>query len=140
MLFAETPLTVRYAETDRMGIVHHSVYAVWFEVGRTDFLRQLGYSYSQVEAAGINMPLTELTCRFCGSATYEDEITVRTFIKNLTVARMEFAYEVYKNGSDAPITYGTTMLAFTDKSMRAVNLKKKMPAIYDMMLKAACGD
>jgi acyl-CoA thioester hydrolase len=140
MYVCETPLTVRYVETDRMGIVHHSVYAVWFEVGRTDFLKKLGFSYSQVESAGINMPLTDLTCQFCGTATYEDEIIIRSFIRKVTVARIEFGYEVMKKGQETPITYGTTTLGFTDRTLKAVNFKKKMPEIYELMLNAAAGE
>ena len=139
-MFSETGLTVRYAETDRMGIVHHSVYAIWFEVGRSEFLQRLGSSYSEIEASGVNMPLTELTCRFCGSATYEDEIVVRTSITNLTCARMEFGYEVFKKGVASPITTGTTTLAFTDDSLKVINLKKKRPEMYDMMQKAFAGE
>ena len=63
-MVTESKITVRYAETDKMGIVHHSVYAVWFEVGRTDFIRQAGMPYSVMEQKGIMTPLSSLTCQF----------------------------------------------------------------------------
>jgi acyl-CoA thioester hydrolase len=67
-----------------MGIVHHSNYAVWFEAGRTDFLKQTGVSYSEVEARGVLLPLYEITCRFKSPARYEDEVAVVTRIKELS--------------------------------------------------------
>jgi len=73
MLTSETRLVVRYAETDQMGIVHHSNYPVWFEAGRTDFIKGIGLPYSKIEEKGILLPLIELKCCYRGAARYEDE-------------------------------------------------------------------
>jgi acyl-CoA thioester hydrolase len=139
MFTSETELTVRYAETDRMGIVHHSRYAVWFEVGRTEFLRQLGSSYRALEESGINMPLASLGCEFKGTCTYEDRIAIRTRIEALTVARVRFRYDVFKKGEDKPICVGMTELGFTDRTLRPINLKKIRPEIYELMERAFGG-
>ena len=79
--YVDIPLIVRYAETDRMGIVHHSNYPVWFEAGRTEYIKQNGISYSEIEKEGILLPLLELKCRFINSSTYEDRIVVRTSVR-----------------------------------------------------------
>ena len=136
MFVTETKLSVRYVETDKMGIVHHSNYAVWFEAARTDFTKRLGFSYARVESMGLNMPLTELGCKYFGSATYDDDITIVTRIKSLTVARVEFGYTVFKASSDQPINEGYTILAFTDANLKPINVKKKLPELYNLMSNA----
>ena len=77
----ESSITVRYAETDKMGIVHHSAYPIWFEIGRTDFIKQAGMPYSVMEEKGIMTPLTELNCKYYLPAYYEDELTVETRVR-----------------------------------------------------------
>lgn len=133
MLFSETRLTVRYAETDRMGIVHHSNYPVWFEAGRTDFIRKMGKSYTEIEDMGILLPLIELKCNFLGTARYEDEIIVRTSLKDISFSRIIFFYEVFKKGEQSAITTGETMHVWTNNSLKPLNIKKHMPEIYELM-------
>jgi len=84
LFISETEIIVRYAETDRMGIVHHSNYPIWFEAARTDFIKNLGMSYSKIEERGFMLPLIELTCRYKGAARYED----RLIVKNLYQANV----------------------------------------------------
>lgn len=134
----ETRLTVRYAETDQMGIVHHSNYAVWFEAGRTDFFKKNGIAYSEVEARGVMLPLYELTCRFIRPARYEDEIAVITSLKKLTRVRLLMSYEVVNVKTTALLATGETMHAFTDGSLRPLNAERAIPDIFALMKK--CGD
>jgi acyl-CoA thioester hydrolase len=124
MIVSETYITVRYAETDQMGVVHHSNYAVWFEAGRTDFIRKLGLPYSKIEESGAMLPLIELKCRFKGFARYEDEIIIRTNIQEYTGTRLLFHYEIFKAGSDKIITEGETTHCWADGKLKPVNLKK----------------
>ncbi len=134
MRFVDIPLTVRYAETDRMGIVHHSNYPVWFEVGRTEFIKQNGISYSEVEKEGILLPLLELNCKFIGSSTYEDKIVVRTSIKSYTKTRLIFYYEVFKeNDMKSPITIGETVHVWTNSDLKPINLQKRSQKLYDII-------
>jgi acyl-CoA thioester hydrolase len=119
-----------------MGIVHHSNYPVWFEAGRTDFIKKLGLPYSKIEESGFMLPLIELKCSFKGSAQYEDEITVRTSLKELTFTRVVFYYEVYKDSGTRLITTGETMHVWTDRELRPLNLKKKAPNLYELLCKA----
>jgi len=136
MFISETRFIVRYAETDQMGIVHHSNYPVWFEAGRTDFIKKMGMQYSRIEEEGFLLPLIELTCNFKGAARYEDEIVVKTRLEEITYTRVKFYYEVFVGESPKPITTGTTVHAWTNSLLKPVNIKKHAPHIYDL-LKAA---
>src|ERR1035438_3992445 len=79
----ETTLRVRYAETDQMSVVHHSNHLVWFEVGRVELLRQLGFSYLEMEQDGMNLPVVEVKCRYKHPARYDDELTIRTRLSQM---------------------------------------------------------
>ena len=136
MFLSETRITVRYAETDQMGIVHHSNYPVWFEAGRTDFIKKMGMPYSKIEEEGILLPLIELKCNFKGAARYEDEILIQTRIKEATYARITFYYEVFKDGEPAVITSGETAHAWTSKALKPLNIKKHAPEVYALITRA----
>jgi acyl-CoA thioester hydrolase len=136
MFISQTELTVRYAETDQMGIVHHSNYPVWFEAGRTDFIRKMGLPYSKIEENGAMLPLIELNCRFKGHARYEDEIIVKTNIVQHTGIRLAFHYEVYIKDNEDAITEGETIHVWTNCSLKPVNIKKFKPEINVLIEKA----
>ncbi|QNU65842.1 acyl-CoA thioesterase [Ruminiclostridium herbifermentans] len=134
MHYVDTPLTVRYAETDRMGIVHHSNYAVWFEAGRTEFINKFGISYSEIESKGILLPLIELNCKFISSSTYEDKVIVRTRIKSYSKTRLCFYYEVFKEQDmTKPITTGETVHVWTNSELKPINLQKHFPELYHII-------
>lgn len=125
-MVTESKITVRYAETDKMGIVHHSVYAVWFEVGRTDFIRQAGMPYSVMEQKGIMTPLSSLTCQFYLPAYYEDELIVKTSVSKITAARIIFSYKIKRQKDQALLATGSTSHGFVSaKTFRPVNGKKR---------------
>ncbi len=130
---SKTYLTVRYAETDQMGIVHHSNYPIWFEVGRTEFLKSLGTSYSGVEDSGVILPLVEINCQFKSPAKYEDNILIITGIKSLSRVRVCFSYEVLNASENKLLATGETMHAWTDKALKPVNAEKKIPELYSML-------
>ncbi len=136
MFTAETRLVVRYAETDKMGIVHHSNYPIWFEMGRTDYIRKMGISYSEIEEMGLFLPLIELKCQYKGAARYEDRIIVRTWIKEATGVRLVFSYEVVKEGESHPITIGETVHVWTNDRLKPVNIKKHASGIYEIISRA----
>lgn len=134
MFVSETGIHVRYAETDRMGIAHHSNYAVWFEEGRTDFLNKLGYSYGQIEDAGILLPLTDLHCSFKRPALYEQKIIVRTKIVRATCVRVQFQYDVLDADDRRLIATGYTDHAWTDGGLRPINITKRLPEVYLVLI------
>ncbi len=132
----ESRVTVRYAETDQMGIVHHSVYPVWYEVARTEFIRALGVSYKELEQMGAMLPVLEVHCKYILPARYEDELTIHTRIKAMGVAKIEFEYHVYLE--ETLIHVGTTLHGWVDsESFRPINLKKAFPGIYNLLANAA---
>src|SRR6266496_3048052 len=91
-----TTIRVRYAETDKMGVVYYANYLVWFEVARADLLRSLGWSYREMEIAGLSLPVIEAHCRYLRPARYDDEIEVRTEGRVLSPVRREFDYQVVR--------------------------------------------
>ncbi|ADQ46290.1 thioesterase superfamily protein [Caldicellulosiruptor kronotskyensis 2002] len=120
----EIELVVRYAETDRMGIVHHSNYFVWFEAARTELIKKVGICYSQIEnELGVYLPLISCSCDFKRACFYEDKITVSAKVNNLTPTRIKFYYQVKKDG--VLCATGFTEHAFVDKNFKPINLQKK---------------
>ncbi len=132
----ETRFTARYAETDQMGIIHHSNYAVWFEAGRTDFLKKAGVSNTDIEAKGILLPLYEMNCRFKAPVRYEDEIMVVTRLKKISRVRLCFSYRVLNVANHKLSATGETMHAWTDRVLRPVNAEKAVPDVYSILSKA----
>ncbi len=128
---SKTYLTVRYAETDMMGIVHHSRYYPWFEVARTDFIKKTGMRYSDMEKMGIMIPLTETGAKYIYGLKYEDEVVVTCRMSKLTVARCEFEYEVYRLPDKTLMTAGITKHGFVDKNFKPINLKKTHPELWE---------
>ncbi len=91
----ETTFRVRYAETDQMGMTHHSSYIPWFEVGRTEYMRERDFPYTRLERMGIGLPLIECYSRYLRTTRYDDLVTVRTTLRELSRTRLGFNYEVW---------------------------------------------
>jgi acyl-CoA thioester hydrolase len=134
MFVQETDITARYAETDQMGIIHHSYYSVWFETGRTDFFKNLGMRYSEVENKGVMLPLTEIKCSFIKPVRYEDVVLIKTWIVKSNCVRLVFNYEILKRAGMERVAMGETIHAWTDRSLNPINLKKVIPELYKMIL------
>jgi len=113
MNFHEFKVRVRYAETDQMGVVYHGNYAQYFEMGRVEWLRNLGLNYSELEKKGVMLPVVSLTLNYKKPARYDDLLTVRTiFIKQVSV-KIEFNYEIYNEDGEL-LTTGNSVLVFVD--------------------------
>ena len=136
---SHTSINVRYAETDQMGIVHHSVYAIWFEAARTDWIRQLGMRYSQLEQSGILLPLVDLSCHFIDAAQYEDVLDVTAQISRLTPARIQFSYTVTNTATGRLLCTGSTTHAWVGENFKVISLKKHNPQLY-ALLSASIGE
>ena len=122
----ETRLRVRYAETDRMGIVYHSNFAVWFEVGRVELLRQLGFDYKEMEQEEkCHLPVVELRVRYKAPAHYDDEIVVRTELKNVRSTLLHFGYEVFRDHDRTLLATGETMHIIVDDKFERRPLPEK---------------
>jgi acyl-CoA thioester hydrolase len=103
-----TRVRVRYAETDQMGLVYYANYLVWFEVGRTDWLRQSGWSYREMENDGISLPVIEAHCEYRQPARYDDEIEIVTSATLLTPVRLRFDYEIRRASGTSALALGYT--------------------------------
>lgn len=136
-MISKSIVNVRYVETDRMGIVHHSVYPIWYELARTDLSKLAGFPYSKMEEEGLMTPLIELSCKYFSPAYYDDELIITATVSKLTPARIVFYYEIFRNNQEKPINTGYTVHAIVNKDMKPVNTKKFFPKIYETMEKMA---
>ncbi|WP_299220696.1 thioesterase family protein [uncultured Aquimarina sp.] len=114
---SETLLKVRYSETDQMGIVHHGNYAQYLELARIDWLSRLGVSYKSMEENGVMLPVFKLDFKFKKSAFFDDELTVKTFLKKIPTVRIVFDYEIYNQNHDL-LTIASSTLVFVDATTR----------------------
>ena len=125
-----TRLRVRYAETDKMGVVYYANYFVWFEVARTDLLRALGWSYREMEHAGVSLPVIDARCEYKRPAKYDDEIDVRTTGRMLSPIRMQFDYEVVRAADGVVAAVGHTVHAALDQAGRPCRLPKRVAEVF----------
>ncbi|MBX6315786.1 MAG: acyl-CoA thioesterase [Isosphaeraceae bacterium] len=112
----ETQIRVRYIETDRMGFLHHANYISYFEVGRTELLRQRGISYRDIEDAGYYLVVIDIGCKFKKPARYDDLLTVRTTVERVTHVKIVHRYEIFRDG--LLLAEGHSTLACVDREGR----------------------
>jgi acyl-CoA thioester hydrolase len=123
----EVKIRVRYAETDQMGVVYHANHFVWFEVGRVELLRQLGFSYREMEQhEGCCIAVVEARCRYKEPVRYDDEVLIRTHLKNVRESLLQFEYELVRESDGMLLAEGETTHVVTDPQLR----KRRMPAKY----------
>jgi acyl-CoA thioester hydrolase len=123
----EIEFRVRYAETDRMGVVHHSRYAVYFEMGRTELLRACGAAYRDMEESGTFFVVVRLDTRFLAPARYDDELKLVTSTTRLTRARIEHDYKLYRKSDNRLLTEAHSVIACVDRTGQVI-------AIPDMFM------
>lgn len=133
MYVHKTKITVRYSETDQMGIVHHSRYYSWFEVARGEHLAHGGITYLDCEKAGIWIPVLETHCRYRSPARYLQELTILSHLSELTPVKGTYTYQVY--AEEQLLAEGFTKHVFTNDRMKPVNLKKANPMIWGVLEK-----
>lgn len=118
MIRSTTQVTVRYAETDMMGIVYHANYLPWFEIGRTQLLKEMGISYRKLEEEGYRLPVLQVAVKYLRPATYDDTITVVTVLKEKPLLRIHLEYEVYRG--DELLATGSSVHAFIGRDHQPV--------------------
>ena len=122
----ETRLRVRYAETDQMGVAYHSNHFIWFEVGRVELLRQMGFSYRDMESQDNRfIAVVEATCRYRAPARYDEEVLVRTQLKSARDSMVHFGYELVRLSDGALLAEGETTHIVTDAQMKIAVLPDK---------------
>ena len=122
----ETRFRVRYAETDQMGVVYHSNYIIWFEVGRVEMFRQLGFTYGEMEQQeGTRLAVVDVRCRYKIPARYDDLLRVRTRLLNVRGSLVHFGYEILRDNDDALLAEGETVHLVLGADMKRTVLPAK---------------
>ena len=127
---AAARVRVRYADTDQMGVAYYANYLAWFEVGRTELLRALGWSYREMEAAGVALPVIEASCRYLRPAHYDDELDVRTTGTLVSPAQLAFEYDVRRAGTGEVLATGRTLHAGVNPQGRPCRLPARVRDLF----------
>jgi acyl-CoA thioester hydrolase len=130
--YNDARVRVRYAETDQMGVVYHANYLVWFEVGRVELLRSLGFDYTQIEAEGFGIAVAEAMVRYKAPARYDDELLIRTRVKAMNGIILKFGYEVLRAADGVLLCEGETTHVVVDRAMK----RSRMPEKYAAAMRA----
>jgi acyl-CoA thioester hydrolase len=139
--FAETRLRVRYAETDQMGVVYHANYLVWFEVGRVEFIRQMGLDYRSMEREENAMiAVVEVTARYKAPARYDDELIVRTTLAGVRGSIVRFRYAVVRAADELLLCEGETVHLVIDREMKRREMPQKYAEQFSRLLHPAAGE
>jgi acyl-CoA thioester hydrolase len=137
MPVSQTRIRVRYAETDQMGVVYYANYFIWFEIGRVELLRQLGFQYKEMEVQDdCHIPVVEATCRYKSPARYDDELLLETTVVALRRTVIKFGYRLLRLENEALILLaeGETTHVTVNRSMRKVRLPDKYVAVLEQFL------
>src|SRR5882757_10551760 len=127
MFSTETQIRIHYALTDQMGIVYHGHYAQFYEIGRTEAIRQIGYTYKEIEAMGIIMPVVDIHSRFLRPAKYDDLITVKTTLKEMPInSKIIFYAEIFKQQDELLNTGEVTLFFIEAKTMKRCNMPEEL--------------
>ena len=122
-------LRVRYAETDQMGVAWHGEFFAWFEVGRTDLLRERGLTYKELEGRDVHLPVIEVAARYLRPAHYDDMLEIRTHLRDGSGARVSFDYAVHREGETEPLCTGMTAHAAVDGQGRPRRLPPELRSL-----------
>ncbi|UFJ43201.1 acyl-CoA thioesterase [Brevibacillus humidisoli] len=116
-----------------MGVVYHANYLNWLEMGRTELIREVGFSYREMEERGVLLPVTDASVSYKRPARYDDVVEVRTWVEQLTSVRLVFGYEVYRVEDQELLVHGQTSHVFTNASLKPVRLDRQLPELYDRL-------
>jgi acyl-CoA thioester hydrolase len=130
-IIGETTFRVRYSETDQMRVAYHPNYIIWFELGRVAFLRQLGFTYGEMEEDGMHLPLVEVRCRYKHPARYDDEITVRARLAQMRTALLRFRFEVVRTSDDRLLAEGESVHMVVGNDLRPTRLSEKYRSSFE---------
>ncbi|HVH86231.1 MAG TPA: thioesterase family protein [Terriglobales bacterium] len=129
----EVPLRVRYAETDKMGVVYHANFFVWMEIGRVELMRSLGFEYKQMETEhDCHLPVVDARCRYKSPAYYDEQIVVRTELRNVRGSLIHFGYEILRQSDGTILAEGETTHLVVNADMQ----KRTLPEHYRMAFEA----
>lgn len=132
----KTPIQVRYQETDQMGVVYHANYLVWFEIGRTAFIEELGLSYAEMEAEGVVSPVTRVEADYKKPIRYGEPVFIETWIEHYDGLRTTYAYEVTNEQGEVAVVGKTNHVIVNTKSFRPLSVRRKFPDWHEKYLNA----
>lgn len=127
----KTHIEVRFPDCDRMGIVHHAVYPIWYEMARMDFFQELGFSFSEMNSIGVNPSMVDLHLQYKKSATYPQSLYIITRMGEYAPKKLEFFYETYDLQSGTPINTARTFHIWTGPDNKSYNIEENLPQIYE---------
>jgi len=133
MKTCKTEIRVPFADTDRMGIVYHANYIKYFEIGRTEYLRETGYPYAELEKDGIWLPVASVCCEYKAPAKYDDVLTISTRVSEFKGATIVMAYEIIRKETGELIARGETKHPITDDKLKPIRLRNVNPKAYGML-------
>ncbi|MFZ0473952.1 MAG: thioesterase family protein [Halobacillus sp.] len=140
MKVVETPIQVRYQETDMMGVVYHANYLVWFEIGRTAFIEELGFKYSEIENQGVVSPVIDANISFKHPVRYGDEAVVKTWVDEYDGLRVTYGYEVVHGDGRLAVSGQTKHVIVKKENFRPVSIRRSFPEWHEAYLAAMEGE
>ncbi|ASF41488.1 hypothetical protein CEH05_10665 [Halobacillus halophilus] len=140
MKVVETPIQVRYQETDMMGVVYHANYLVWFEIGRTAFIEELGFKYSEIEKQGVVSPVIDANISFKHPVCYGDEAFVKTWVDEYDGLRVTYGYEVVHGDGRLAVSGQTKHVIVKKENFRPVSIRRSFPEWHEAYLAAMEGE
>ena len=123
-------IRVRYSETDQMGVTYYANYLVWFEVGRTEYLRSKGVDYTQIEKRKIYLAVVDAHCKYLAPTRYDDLLSVRTWVSRIGKSSMAFAYEILDTKSGKRIAEGSTSHVFVNEKIEPVRIPDEVRTVF----------
>ncbi|MFD2657098.1 acyl-CoA thioesterase [Gracilibacillus thailandensis] len=131
-----TPIKVRYQETDQMGVVYHANYLIWFEIGRTAFIEELGFEYHEMEAKGVVSPVVDANIQFKQPIRYGDDAYVETWLEKYNGIRTTYGYQIIGQDGEVAVTGETQHVIVKKDNFRPLSLKKQFPNWHEAYQKA----
>ena len=130
----KSEIRVIFADTDAMGIVYHTNYIKWFEIGRNEYLRQVGFPYAELEKANFWLPLAGVECTYKSPAVYDDVLEINAWIGELKAATVVINYDIYRKSTGELLVTGSTKHAITDDKLKPVRFKTAHPALFERIM------
>lgn len=126
MFSTSVKIRIRYSETDQMGYCYYGNYAHFFEIGRVETLREIGMDYRSIEARGIMLPVTDLNVKYLRPALYDDVIEIKTYLKSIPTAKIEFGYEIFNEKNELLTTGSTTLVFISAETKKPIQAPKDL--------------
>jgi len=136
MLISKKEIEVRYAETDQMGVVYHANYLVWMEIGRTQLIKDLGFSYAQMEKDGVLSPVVEVNVKYKKPLKYGETAIIHTWIEEYNGFKVVYGYEIYNSSGELAIQSSSSHVCVKKESFQPIQLKKTFPDWHEAYINA----